>query len=108
MVEAHFGLRGSGLVRFMIISVACPAFTLLGYNNAVFGGLLDLDSFVATFPQIDTVNATGAQKANNAEFRVCTFAHPRNVSSAYRIKRNRRGTIHCRLHVRRSFLYQTG
>jgi hypothetical protein len=66
MVEAHFGLRGSGLVRFMIISVVCPAYTLLGYNNAVFGGLLDLDSFVATFPQIDTVNATGAQKANNA------------------------------------------
>jgi hypothetical protein len=66
MARPYLGLRGRGLVLFMIITVVCPAYTLLGYNNAVLGGLLDLESFVANFPQTDTVNSKGAQQAENA------------------------------------------
>jgi len=66
MAKPHFGLRGQSLIRLMIITVVCPAYCLLGYNNAVVGGLLTLDSFVGTFPQIDTVHTTGSHQAENA------------------------------------------
>lgn len=62
----YLGLRGNSLVRFTVITVVCPAYTLLGYNNAVLGGLLDLNSFVETFPQTDTLNTKGPQRAENA------------------------------------------
>lgn len=62
----YLGLRGHRLTRFMIGSVVCPAYMLLGYNNAVFGGLVNLESFLKTFPRIDTVNAEGAEEAENA------------------------------------------
>jgi hypothetical protein len=77
MAKLYFGLRGSRLVRFTIISVVCPAYVLYGYNNGVFGGLLALDSFVTTFPQIDTVNTTGSQKANNARIQGMNISHLR-------------------------------
>lgn len=73
MEKPYLGLRGSSLVRFMIVTVVCPAYMLLGYNNAVFGGLLDLDSFVETFPGIDTVNTTGTEKAQNARVQGATL-----------------------------------
>lgn len=66
MNRLHSGLRGKQLVYFMVSTVVCPAYVLLGYNNAVFGGLLTLDSFVATFPSIDTVHTTGAVQAKHA------------------------------------------
>lgn len=66
MARRYLGLRGRGLTYFMIATVVCPAYMLLGYNNAVLGGLLDLESFAETFPQIDTVNTKGAQQAENA------------------------------------------
>jgi hypothetical protein len=44
----------------------CPAFITYGYNLSVAGGLLTLESFVKTFPQIDTVNTTGAQQHYNS------------------------------------------
>lgn len=50
----------------MIISVVCPAYILLGYNNAVMGGLLTLPSFLSTFPTIDTVHTTGGTAAENS------------------------------------------
>ncbi|KAK5116745.1 hypothetical protein LTR62_007419 [Meristemomyces frigidus] len=43
-----------------------PAYILFGWNNAVAGPLLDLPSWVQTFPRIDTANTTGAQSENNA------------------------------------------
>lgn len=66
MAQKYFGLRGNRLVHFMIATVVAPAYFLLGYNNAVFGGLLTLDSFVSTFPRIDTVHTTGSVLAENA------------------------------------------
>lgn len=66
MALLHFGLRGRSLLTFMVMTVVCPAYMLLGYNNAVMGGLLDLESFVELFPQTDTVNTEGHEKASNA------------------------------------------
>ncbi|GIJ98167.1 hypothetical protein Aspvir_000282 [Aspergillus viridinutans] len=62
----YFGLRGSALSRAIICLVVCPAFVTYGYNLSVAGGLLTLESFVETFPQIDTVNTTGAQQRYNS------------------------------------------
>lgn len=49
---------------------SCPAEVwltwTLQYSNAVPGGLLDLDSWVETFPQIDTVHKKGAAEAEAA------------------------------------------
>lgn len=58
------GLRGYSLIRLMIITVFLPAYCLLGYNNAVFGGLLSLESFVEQFPTIDTIHTTGSKSEN--------------------------------------------
>ena len=66
MGKPYFGLRGSKLVHFEILTVVLPAYCLLGYNNAVVGGLLSLESFVQQFPRIDTVHTKGEQKAENA------------------------------------------
>jgi hypothetical protein len=58
MGKKYLGLRGNRLVHFMITAVVAPTYFLLGYNNAVFGGLLTLDSFVSTFPRINTIHPT--------------------------------------------------
>lgn len=60
------GLRGKALRNAQIWAVILPAYLLFGYNNAVAGPLLDLPSWVATFPRIDTVNTTGAQNTSNS------------------------------------------
>ncbi|KAJ6569528.1 putative MFS sugar transporter [Mycena capillaripes] len=65
-MQTYFGLRGTSLNAALIWAVIMPAFLLFGYNNAVAGGLLDLPSWVALFPEIDTVNTTGAQKAHKS------------------------------------------
>lgn len=61
-----FNLRGDALRSAQIWAVIMPAYLLFGWNNGVAGGLIDLPSWVATFPQIDTVNTTGAQEAENS------------------------------------------
>jgi hypothetical protein len=66
MGKNYLGLRGNRLVHFMIAAVVAPTYFLLGYNNGVFGGLLTSDSFVSTFPRIDTVHPTGSILAENA------------------------------------------
>lgn len=50
----------------MIMTVVFPAYFMAGYNNAVPGGLLSLDSFVKVFPTIDTVHTEGAARAHAA------------------------------------------
>lgn len=40
--------------------------TRFGYNNGCGGEVLNLPSFVATFPRIDTVNTKGAQATDNS------------------------------------------
>lgn len=44
-----------------------PAYTLFGYLAGVTGGLLELPSWTARFPEIDTANTTGAQKSHNTQ-----------------------------------------
>ncbi|KAI9720322.1 MAG: hypothetical protein M1828_005706 [Chrysothrix sp. TS-e1954] len=61
-----FGLRGKALENGLIWSLIFPAYTLFGWNNGIAGSLLDLPSWVATFPSIDTLNTDGAVKAQNA------------------------------------------
>jgi hypothetical protein len=46
--------------------VVCPTFTCYGYNMSVAGGLLTLPAFNTQFPRMDTINTTGAQKAENS------------------------------------------
>lgn len=62
----YLGLRGRALNHAMLGLVVFPAFTLFGYNQGVVGGLLNLPSWVAIFPSIDTVNTTGSQNVENA------------------------------------------
>ena len=62
----YFGLRGSSLKKLLFAGVIAPAFLNFGYNNSVGGGLLDLAAWIEVFPQLDTVNTTGAEKAQNS------------------------------------------
>ena len=66
MARPYLGLRGRRLINVAIAIVVSPAYILLGYNNAVMGGLLTLPSFLTTFPSIDTVNTSGSKAAENA------------------------------------------
>lgn len=61
-----FGLTGDKLRSAQIWAVIMPAYILFGWNNGIAGGLLDLPSWVATFPRIDTLHTTGAQKTDNS------------------------------------------
>jgi hypothetical protein len=58
-------LRGKSL-SMVIGLIGALGFMLQGYDQAVANGLLTLDSFVATFPAIDTLIPAGATKSHNA------------------------------------------
>lgn len=58
-------LRGKKLGRVIGI-IGAVGFILQGYDQAVANGLLTLASFIAVFPQIDTLNTSGAQKSHNS------------------------------------------
>lgn len=62
----YFGLRGPSLNRAIMWLVVCPAFLTYGYNQGVMGGLLTLESFAETFPQMNTLTATDAEKTYNS------------------------------------------
>ncbi|KAJ5224517.1 uncharacterized protein N7469_008020 [Penicillium citrinum] len=55
-MKPYFGLRGTSL-NIMISIIAGLDFLLFGYDQGVMGGLLTLNSFITTFPQIDTTAA---------------------------------------------------
>jgi hypothetical protein len=59
-------LRGRSLNVATVCLVVVPAFMCFGYNQAVTGGVLTLNNFIQTFPEINTVTTTGAQKNHNA------------------------------------------
>ncbi|CAN8105411.1 unnamed protein product [Discula destructiva] len=65
-MPTYFGLKGRPLQAATIWAVILPSYILFGYNNAVAGGLLSLPSWLETFPEIDTANTTGSQKADNS------------------------------------------
>ncbi|KAI1125089.1 general substrate transporter [Nemania abortiva] len=63
---SYMGLRGHALRVAQLAAVVSPAFTIFGYNQAGVGPLATLESFVRIFPQLDTLDATGATLALNA------------------------------------------
>ncbi|KAJ7171738.1 putative MFS sugar transporter [Mycena crocata] len=65
-MQKYLGLRGKSLNAALVWAVIMPAYMLFGYNSGVAGGLLDLPAWVRLFPQIDTDNTDGAQKAHNS------------------------------------------
>ncbi|KAF2138701.1 uncharacterized protein K452DRAFT_255471 [Aplosporella prunicola CBS 121167] len=69
-----FGLSGHALSVLQIIFVVCPAFILFGYNQSGLGGLLTLEDWVKTFPEIDTVNTKGAVKSHNSTIQGVTVS----------------------------------
>ena len=68
-------LRGRTLELAQTLLVVLPAFILFGYNQSGVGGLLSVESWVETFPQIDTINTSGSQKENNStvQVRICGY-----------------------------------
>lgn len=72
----YMGTNGHNLVMLQTIFIVLPAFVTFGYNQAGLGGLLTEDNWVKTFPQIDTINTSGAEKSRNSTlqgFVVATF-----------------------------------
>ncbi|KAJ5771962.1 hypothetical protein N7520_002491 [Penicillium odoratum] len=66
-------LRGKKLGR-VISLIGAVGFILQGYDQAVANGLLTLASFITVFPEIDTLNTTGAQKSHNSTIQGTTVA----------------------------------
>lgn len=58
--------RGKTLRLAQALLIVAPAFIIFGYNQSGLGPLSTLQSWVAVFPQIDTINTKGAQKAKNS------------------------------------------
>ncbi|CAI7587366.1 unnamed protein product [Penicillium glandicola] len=66
-------LKGKSL-SLVIGLVGAVGFILQGYDQAVANGLLTLGSFIAVFPQIDTVNTSGSVKSHNSTIQGTTVA----------------------------------
>ncbi|OQE30555.1 hypothetical protein PENFLA_c003G05275 [Penicillium flavigenum] len=66
-------LKGKSL-SLVIGLVGAVGFILQGYDQAVANGLLTLGSFIAVFPQIDTVHTSGSEKSHNSTIQGTTVA----------------------------------
>ncbi|KAI0444859.1 general substrate transporter [Xylaria telfairii] len=64
--SSFMGLRGGALRAAMIATIVAPAFTVFGYNQSGVGPLATLKTFVAAFPQLDTIHTTGDALAVNS------------------------------------------
>lgn len=73
---------GKQLELMQTCLVALPSFILFGYNQSGLGGLLSINNWVETFPEIDTVNTTGQQKSTNATIQVRIFYQRRGRGEA--------------------------
>ncbi|CAK7224527.1 hypothetical protein SCUCBS95973_005547 [Sporothrix curviconia] len=60
------GLRGRKLNITMSV-LAALVFMMQGFDQALVNGLLTLETWVQTFPQIDTIHTTGAAKDHNSK-----------------------------------------
>lgn len=58
--------RGKTLRVAQALLIVAPAFIIFGYNQSGLGPLATLQSWVEVFPEIDTVNTTGALKSKNS------------------------------------------
>ncbi|KAF2015638.1 general substrate transporter [Aaosphaeria arxii CBS 175.79] len=56
------GLRGRSLRLAQLLLIVMPAFVLFGYNQSGVGGLLSLKDWNAHFPEINVVDAEGADR----------------------------------------------
>ncbi|KAJ5715275.1 general substrate transporter, partial [Penicillium malachiteum] len=65
-MKLAFGLRGNTLTAGHVATVIIPAYICFGYLNAMSSGIVDRESWVTQFPQLDTVNTTGALNAQNS------------------------------------------
>lgn len=65
-MQKYWGLRGSRIITAVLYLIVGPAYTCYGYNQAVAGNVLTLQSFVRAFPSLDTVNVKGAQEQHNS------------------------------------------
>ncbi|KAK4499610.1 hypothetical protein PRZ48_010128 [Zasmidium cellare] len=65
-MQRLWGSRGSRITWSALVLIVGPAYTCFGYNQGVAGNVLTLQSFVSVFPQIDTVNMTGAKEQHNS------------------------------------------
>ncbi|KAJ0331755.1 hypothetical protein COL5a_002423 [Colletotrichum fioriniae] len=82
--KKYFGLTGNALNNLRIALIIAPSFILYGYNIGVVGGLLTEEDWVKTFPEIDTVHTSGAQKSANSTlqgFIVATFTIGATIGS---------------------------
>jgi MFS family permease len=60
------GLSGKTLQTAQLLLVVLPAFVLFGYNQSGVGGLLSLRDWNDHFPEINTIDTTGAEKSSNS------------------------------------------
>lgn len=60
------GLTGKTLSIAQIVLIVAPAFFIFGYNQAGVGPLATLQSWVHLFPELDTVNTSGALKSSHS------------------------------------------
>ncbi|KAJ6104094.1 hypothetical protein N7523_010414 [Penicillium sp. IBT 18751x] len=58
--------RGQALRVAQALLIVAPAFIIFGYNQSGLGPLATLQSWVEVFPEIDTINTTGAVKSANS------------------------------------------
>jgi sugar porter (SP) family MFS transporter len=76
MTKTYFGLMGRALSALQIALIVAPSFVLFGYNQSGIGGLLSEEDWVRTFPEIDTVHASGDEKSRKSTIQgvvVATF-----------------------------------
>jgi hypothetical protein len=55
-MQKYRGLRGSRIITAALVLIVGQGYTCYGYNQAVAGDILTLQSFVLAFPEIDTTN----------------------------------------------------
>ncbi|KAJ5725887.1 uncharacterized protein N7483_007244 [Penicillium malachiteum] len=61
------GLRGKRLTLASILGVLMPGIMSVGYNTASLGGVLSLESFKKSFPEIDIAHADNKDHASTLE-----------------------------------------
>jgi sugar porter (SP) family MFS transporter len=74
-MKKYFGLQGKNLHK-AIATLAGVGFVLFGFDQGVMSGLLTLDTFIETFPEIDVTSKylTADQKSYNSTIQGLTVA----------------------------------
>ncbi|POS79801.1 hypothetical protein DHEL01_v201806 [Diaporthe helianthi] len=70
------GAMGHSLTVLQTFLIVMPSFICFGYNQAGLGGLITMEDWSKTFPQIDTIHFTGSEKSSHSTlqgFVVATF-----------------------------------